>query len=143
MHILAQLLVLGAVCLIYQYDDIVSTRQQWIWLGLVVAKLLNEREDHLLILREILAQLFGVFRLALLFVAYHLSTHKSLVYLRIQIIAVSNHKESPVAWQFAFYLAHIHHHRVTLTRTLRMPEHTQFTLQIFAFAGSFYQIVDT
>ena len=65
--------------------------------GLVVAKFLNKGEDHLFVLREVEAELFGVLGLALLFIAYHFGTDEGLMYLCIEVFAVGNDEKSPVA----------------------------------------------
>jgi len=65
------------------------------------------------------------------------------VYLRVEIFTVGNDEESEVAMQLATYLSHEHHHRITLARTLRMPEHTELTIQLLSILYAFHQIVDT
>ena len=68
---------------VHQYKDVIPLGENRIFLTLVVIELVYQRKEHRFVASQVLTQLHGVFRLALLFVANHFRTNESLVYLRV------------------------------------------------------------
>ena len=58
-------------------------------------------------------------------VVHHPATGKSLVDLRVQVVAIGQHQEGEVAAELAVHLAGEQHHGIALARPLRVPEHPQ------------------
>ena len=140
-HVLSQVFVLRAVCLIHQHEDVISGCQDGVFLGLIVTELVNQSEDKLLVLGQVSTQLLAVLGVAFILVADNFRAQEVLVNLGVQVFAVGDNQESEVTFHFALHLAGKHHHGIGLTAALGVPEHTQLALQLLAAGHGIHQVI--
>ena len=140
-HILCQIFVLSTVSLVNDNNNIVTLRQNRIFLSLVISELMNQRKQNRFVGFQFFTQLLAVGRLYLVLIGNKFGTQEVLINLRIQIFTVSNDKEGKIASTFMLDLTCKHNHGIALAAALGMPEHTQLTLQFLTTQESIVSIV--
>ena len=140
-HILCQILVLSPMGFIHQHKDIVPRGENGIFLPLVIAELVDQREYEGLVGLQIIPQLLPVLRLAFLFGADHLGFHEILVNLIVQVLAVRDDEEGEIAGHLPSHLAGEEHHGVGFAGALGVPEHAQLAVELGAIRHRFHQVV--
>ncbi len=125
-HVHGQGVVLGAVGLVGDDDDVLAVGDLGVGLALLGAELLDQREDVAVILAEQLLEVGTA-----LCVGLHLVDcprgSEGLVDLLVQLVAVGDDHERPVAGDGAVDLLGEEHHGERLPRSLGMPEDPQPT----------------
>ena len=142
-HILRQILILRTMGFINDNNDVITLRQDRIFLSLVISELMNQSEQNRFVGFQFFTQLLAVGRLYLVLIGNKFGTQEVLINLRIQIFTVSNDKECKITNTFMLDLTGKHNHRIALTAALGMPEHTQLTLQFFTMQESIIGVVYT
>ena len=126
-HVQRQRVVLAAVRFVGQHDHVGPVAEH---LGRL--ELVNQREDVAMVLAEQLPQLRAALRMAqlALCLADRAAGLECLGDLVVQLHAVGDHHERPVAWHLAQNLLREEHHRETLAGALRLPEHAAATVAL-------------
>src|SRR5438067_2465068 len=111
--------------LVGDHDDIRPIRELGEGLALRRAEFLNQGEDVPLIALKHLLQMLTVLRLYLFaFLCGRAAIYECVGDLPVQLGAICNDYEGPIAGLCAQNLLREIEHRKTLARTLRVPEHT-------------------
>ena len=127
-EVLRQTLVLRAVCLVYEHYDVTTVREQRVFLPLVIAKLLYQRKEYLVVLAKHLAKLSAILRTAVFRLLHEIAIQEVAVYLVVKVFTVGHYQEGIVTRELTVNLPCEEYHGETLARTLRMPEHTHLAL---------------
>ena len=131
-HVLGQGLVLGAVGLVDDHDDVVAVGEQRIFLTLGPAEFLDQGKDEALVLAEECAHLLAVLRLGGIGLADGTGVEEIAVDLPVQVLAVGDDDEAVVALALAEDLAGVEDHRKALARALGVPEDAELAAEFLA-----------
>ena len=140
-HIQRQRVVLAAVRLVGDDDDVAPLGEHRVRLALLGAELVDQGEDVAVILCEQLPQMFAAFRLGAAF-GHHPRRGEILVNLPVQFLPVGDHHEGPVARHLAQHLLGKEHHRHALAAALGMPEHAQLAFPLPDVGQRLQRVVD-
>ncbi len=120
-HVHRQRVVLAAVRLVRQHDDVIPLRQHRMQGPRLRAELVDQREDVTVIRPQQLPQMAGARCLAMP-ARHRPAIREGLVNLPVQFRPVRDHHEGPVPLHLPEHLLREEDHRVTLPRPLRVPE---------------------
>ena len=128
-HVERQEPVLRPVRLVGNHDHVVACRVRLAGTHLLV-ELLDEREDMALVLTKKRLQMRPARGSALVLVVIdNAAPGERLVDLRVEFVAVGQNQEREVAADLAVNLSREIDHRITLARSLRVPEHAQLAVR--------------
>ena len=141
-HVFGQRLVLSAVCLVDDHDDVTARRQLGIRLSSRPTEFLDECKDQSPIFAEEFPHLLAIRRLCRISLRNRASPQEVPVNLPVQVFAVGYNHEREVASLLAKDFSDVKDHRETLAGTLGMPEHSELALQFFPPEKSFIGTVN-
>ena len=125
-HVAGEEVVLAAVGLVGHHDHVAAARELRVDLARRRVELLNQREQVAVVLTEQLPQVraaagpHGLLRFL-----HGAGAREGGVDLLVELVAVGDDQETPVARHLAQHLAREEHHAQTLARALGVPEHAE------------------
>ena len=140
-HVERQGVVLAAVGLVGDDDDILPLREHRVLLPAFGAELVDQGEDIAVVLGQEPPQVPAALGLGAAF-GDHARGRKVLVDLAVQLPAVRDHHEGPVARHLSEHLLRKEDHRNTLAAALGVPEHPEPAFALLDLGQGLERVVD-